>query len=78
MTIEIVDDDQQDALLRAFAEGLTQLCGLFGELDRELMADALVSGGVEILRRRDGVQVAADRLREAADVVELKNPVERH
>jgi hypothetical protein len=66
-------------VLHAFIRAMTDLTNTCRtEVPLEVLADALISGGVETLRKLYGPQVAAERLREAADLIEVRNPIERH
>ena len=69
------EPEKRDILLREFVRGLTEMSNMFLDgIGHEAVADTLISGGVEALRKRYGVEVAAERLRAAADAVERANP----
>jgi hypothetical protein len=70
----------EQAVLAHFCETLaraTNLCA--AECDPDLLADALLSAGAELLRKRYGTAAAAEQLRSVARAVEEQNPPEpRH
>jgi hypothetical protein len=62
-------------VLHKYIEALTEMTNTCrAEVPAEILADALISGGVEILRKMHGAKIAAARLRQTADVVEQRHP----
>ncbi len=71
------DDDMtftERAVLHTYIEGLTRVTNqALLETRPELLADALLSGAAEILRKRYGAEMAAARLRRAAKAIVEQN-----
>ena len=68
--------NHQDTLLDGYIDALTRLTNILvvdGGMSPDLAADALLSGGTELLRKVHGAAGAADRLRHVADAVEREN-----
>jgi hypothetical protein len=55
---------------------MTNLCRT--EVRPEVLADAMLSGAAEILRGLHGARIAAERLRQAAAVIEHKHGETAH
>ena len=69
---DLPPDIQQTALLNEFVRGMTEMVNIFlkGDLEPHYVADALLSGSAEIIRKQHGAALAADMLRNCADIVE--------
>ena len=79
-TFEIThsDDDMQDLLMREYVGLLVEVTNAFVvklHMEPEVAADCLLSGTVEILRKRHGAAVAAEKLQDAAEVVLERHPL---
>ena len=71
--------ETERAVLHGFIQGIVKLTNIAGmHVRMEELADALISGGVEMLRKIHGTPIAAERLRQVAAVIEAEHPVERH
>ena len=67
--------NHQDMLIDGYVDALARLTNLLvgAGVNPDLAADALLSGGAELLRKHHGAGGAADRLRHVADAVEREN-----
>jgi hypothetical protein len=66
-------------VLEQYCHALTELTNMCAtEVRPELLADALLSGGIEMLRKKYGAKVAVERVRQAARAVVERNPEVKH
>lgn len=79
MTEHAEPSEAERTVLRAFIQAVTELANVSqAHVPLAVLADALHSAGAEILRQLYGPTVAAERLRQAADLIEPQNPTAKH
>ena len=69
------DERAQAALL---AEAIHKICGVFGSMPADLVADVLVTTGVDAFLRMSGAEATAARLRFMADKLIEHHTETRH
>ncbi len=71
--------EAERSVLTAYCDALTSLTNVSqAHVRPEVLADCLISGAAKILRGLHGAPIAAERLRQCANLIDEQHPTAKH